>query len=519
MRHGNRLGAPLRGPRMMEQTPLQTMLGLSLLSPQERVICELLLAFSLVVVALALRGQKRAVRASSLALCAAGLLLDAAAQPHLAVGKQWVRWASASGLLLVCWGVIKMLLDGIDTAAHRRRAHFSTIGKDLVMLLLFTVVAMIVMVEDVRVDPMPLLASSAFIGVVLAFALQETLGNVFSGLTLQVGKPFAPGDWVRTNNFVGRVQGISWRSTAVITRGNERLVVPNSSIAKDVVVNYSNGVVADEITIGLSYDAPPNYVREVIAETLRGVPDVLQSPSPDIYTWEYADYSIRYRLRYWMKDYEEAERVHDTVNTALWYALRRKSIEIPYPIRTLRNGREPAIRAEEFEREITSELRQVDFLRDLRDEELRLLLPGVTLLRFGAGEIVVREGDTGDSLYIIRSGEVEVAARANDAQEVLLRNLRRPAFFGEMALMTGEPRTATIRARTDAELLELSREGFIELFKSHPETAARMGEIIALRMSERRDTLAAASLRDNSRSHAGWLKARISSVFNLSPVR
>jgi CRP-like cAMP-binding protein len=326
---------------------------------------------------------------------------------------------------------------------------------------------------------------------------------------------------VRTNNFVGRVQGISWRSTAVVTRANERLVVPNSSIAKDVVVNYSNGIVADEIAIGLSYDAPPNYVREVIAETLRGVPGVLQSPCPDIYTWDYADYSIRYRVRYWMEDYAEAERVHDSVSTALWYALRRKSIEIPYPIRTLRNSGEPAIRAgqEEFEREITNELRQVDFLRDLRDEELRLLLPGVTLLKFGAGETVVREGDTGDSLYIIRSGEVEVAARANAAHEVLLRKLRGPAFFGEMALMTGEPRTATIRARTDAELLELSREGFVELFKSHPETAARMGEIIALRMSERRDTLAAASLRDNSRSHAGWLKARITSVFNLSPVR
>jgi small-conductance mechanosensitive channel/CRP-like cAMP-binding protein len=505
----------------MRSTPLQMILGLSFFSPQHRVLCELFLAFSLGIAALTLRGQRRAVRTMSLALCAAGLLLDAAALPQLAHWKQWGRWASASGLLLVCWGVIKMLLDGIDAAAHRRRAHFSTIGKDLVMLLLFTIVAMIVMVEDVNVDPIPLLASSAAIGVVLAFALQETLGNVFSGLTLQVGKPFAPGDWVRTSNFVGRVQGISWRSTAVITRGNERLVIPNSSIAKEVVVNYSNGIVADEIAIGLSYDAPPNYVREVIGETLRGVPGILQTPSPDIYTWDYSDYCIRYRIRYWMSDYAEAERVHDTVSTALWYALRRKSIEIPYPIRTLRNGREPGISAgaEEFEREIMSELRQVDFLRDLRDEELQLLLPGVTLLKFGAGETIVREGDSGDALYIIRSGEVEVVAHANSARDVHINSLRRSAFFGEMALMTGEPRTTTVRARTDAELLELNREGFSELFKSHPQTAARMGEIIALRMEETRELLAAASLRDNSRTHAGRLLAKISAVFNLSPVR
>ena len=509
---------------MMAPTPLQMILGLSFLSPQERVSCELLLAFCLGTAAFALRGQRRAVRALSLVLCASGLLFDAAAQFQFVSWKQWGRWASASGLLFVCWGVIKMLLDGIDTAAHRRRAHFSTIGKDLVMLLLFTVVAMIVMVEDVNVDPIPLLASSAVIGVVLGFALQESLGNVFSGLTLtlQAGKPFAPGDWVRTGNFVGRVQGISWRSTALITTANERLEIPNSLIAKDVVVNYSDGAVANEIAIGLSYDAPPNYVHEVIAETLRGVPGVLQSPSPNIYTWDYADYAIRYRIRYWMADYAEAERVHDMVSTALWYALRRKSIEIPYPIRTLRNDREAGISAgaEEFEREIMTELRQVDFLRDLRDEELQLLLPGVNLLKFGTGETVVREGDAGDSLYIIRSGEVEVVARANGAHEVRIRSLRRPAFFGEMALMTGEPRNATIRACTDAELLELSREGFIELFKSHPETATMMGEIIALRMSERRESLAAANnLRDNSRGHAGWLLAKISAVFNLSPMQ
>jgi small-conductance mechanosensitive channel/CRP-like cAMP-binding protein len=508
---------------MMGPTPLQTLLGLSFLSLRSRIICELLLAFGVGAVALALRGQKRTVGTLSLALCASGLWFDAAALSPFAPWKQWSRWAAASGLLLICWGVIKMLLDGVDAAAHRRQAHFSTIGKDLVMLLLFTVAAMMVMVEDVHVDPTPLLASSAVIGVVLGFALQESLGNVFSGLTLQAGKAFAPGDWVRTSNFVGRVQGISWRSTALVTRANERLEIPNSLIAKDVVVNYSNGgAVADEIAIGLSYDAPPNYVREVIVETLRDVPGVLQSPSPHVYTWDYAEYAIRYRVRYWMADYAEAEHLHDTVSTALWYALRRKAIEIPYPIRTLRNAPEPPLSAgaEEFEHEIMAELRQVDFLHDLRDEELRLLLPSVTLLKFGRGEIIVREGDAGNSLYIIRSGEVEVVAHTNGAHEVHIRYLRQPTFFGEMALMTGEPRTATIRARTDAELLELSREGFLELFKSHPEAATKMSEIIALRTSETRGLLAAASnLSEHPHGHARWLLAKISAVFNLSPMR
>src|SRR5437764_9960264 len=133
----------------MQPTPLQMILGLSFLSPQSRVICELLVAFSLGIVALALRGEKRILRALPLAMCASGLLFDAAAQPQFALWKQWVRWSSAIALVLVWWGIIKMLLDGIDAAAHRRRAHFSTLGKDLLMLLLFMIVAMIVMVKDV----------------------------------------------------------------------------------------------------------------------------------------------------------------------------------------------------------------------------------------------------------------------------------------------------------------------------------------------------------------------------------
>ncbi|HKV56201.1 MAG TPA: mechanosensitive ion channel family protein [Candidatus Binataceae bacterium] len=505
----------------MQPTPLQTILGLGFLGPDARAVAEMLLALVTGAAALALRGQRRTMRAPSLVMCSSGFLLDLAAAPQFAFWPQWTRWASAFGLLLVCWGVIKMLLDAVDAAAHRSRAHFSTIFKELLMLLLFAVVAMSVLMEDVHIDPTPLLASSAVVGVVLGFALQESLGNVFSGLTLQLGKPFTPGDWVRSGNFTGRVQGIGWRATVVITRANERLEIPNSLIAKDIVVNYSNGLVADEVSIGLSYDAPPNYVHEVINEALRGVPGVLQQPEPSILTTDYNDFSVRYRVKYWMVDYAEAERLHDTVMTSLWYALRRKAIEIPYPVRTLRTEAQAAINrgAEAFEQEIIGELRQVDFLRNLRDDELRLLMPGVTVLKFGAGETIVREGDEGNSLYIIRAGTVEVVANANGAREVHIRDLRRPAFFGEMALMTGEPRNATIRARTDAELLELSRDGFTELFKSHPESAAKMGDIIALRMTERRELLDAAPHNDGSRTHASWLLAKISAVFNLSTAR
>jgi CRP-like cAMP-binding protein len=155
----------------------------------------------------------------------------------------------------------------------------------------------------------------------------------------------------------------------------------------------------------------------------------------------------------------------------------------------------------------------------LRDEELRMLLPGVIVQKFGAGEAIVREGDEGDSLFIIRQGTVQVLAGATDGRQVHIRDLAPPAFFGEMALMTGEKRTATIRAKSDVELLELNRNAFGALFKDHPETAAQMGEVIAFRMTERREMLDAESRADGERSPAHRLLARMRAVFNMAMPR
>jgi small-conductance mechanosensitive channel len=504
----------------MQATPMQSLLGEGLSRPEYRLIVEIILALIFALLTLALR-LMRSVGFSGALMCAVGFALDIAASPSFGPDTDWARVVAGLAEVLVLWGAIRLMFDASDIVGRRGRPLSSTIFKDILLFLLYGMVLLAVLRVDFRVDPTPLFASTAVVAVVAGLALQENLGNIFSGLTLQLSKPFAPGDWVRSGNNVGRVQGIRWRSTSVITRSNEKLEIPNSMLAKDVLVNYSNGVVADEISVGISYSAPPNYVREVLLETLRSASTVLQNPAPEILTSEYGDYAIKYRIRYWISDYGEAELVRDTVATSMWYALRRKDIEIPYPIRSLRLQPEQGkgSGAEAFEREIMAELRAMDFLRDLRDEELRLLLPEVTVLKFGAGEVIVREGDQGESLYLIRDGTVEVIALAADGQQVHIRDLKRPAFFGEIALMTGEPRNATIRARNDAELLELSRDGFTELFKAHPETAAKIGEVIALRMTETRELLTAAPHQDGPHTGARWFIGKMRAVFNLGAPR
>ncbi|MBI3758484.1 MAG: mechanosensitive ion channel [Deltaproteobacteria bacterium] len=506
----------------MHPTPLQTILGLRSLGTDPRMLFDAIMIGALMLFALVMRQRIPTMPMTGAIMCALGFAFDLIATPRVAASMGWQQWSGGFGIVLVSWGFIHLMLATADAAAHRTRAHFSTIFKDILMLTLWGLVLLIVLRQDFTVDLTPLLASTAVVAVVVGLALQESLGNIFSGLTLQLGKPFAPGDWVRSGSLVGRVQGIGWRSTALITRANEKLEIPNAMLAKDALVNYSVGAIADDIKIGLSYETPPNYVREVILEALRNMPGVMQYPPPEVQTWEFAESSMQYRVRYWMSDFAESDRIRDVVATGLWYVLRRKQIEIPYPQMVVQASHTQIAAAgagaADFERQIMDGLRQVDFLRGLRDEEFGLLAPGVILQKFGAGEIIVREGDEGASLFIIRGGTVEVFASKN-GREVHITDLSVPAFFGEMALMTGEKRTATIRARTDVELLELNRDAFGELFKNHPETAAHMGKVIAIRMTERNELLDAAGSENGVYNRTSWLLNKMRSVFNMSAPR
>ncbi len=499
---------------MIHVTQLQALLGLDELALDSRMLLELVVAVAVLLYALAVRRRRTGLRAWPLAMMGLGLAMDLAV-PILG-RRRFAYFVDTAAIVLFMCGAVRVGLELVDAASHRRREHFSTIFKDLLTLLLWVLVVIVVLRTFYQIDLTALLAIPAVLAAVIGFALQETLGNVFSGLSLQISAPFQPGDWVRSGEKVGRVQGVGWRATTIVTRNNERVEIPNAHLAKDVLFNYANHAVADEISIGVSYGEPPNQVRGLILSVLRDLPDVMHHPAPEIFAWEYGDSAIRYRVKYWLADYGLADQVHDRVVTSLWYALRRHGMEIPFPIRTLRVSHERRIEESQSLLEIAEELRGVDFLRELREEEIRMLCAAVRVRQFGAGEMLMREGDPGDAFYIIRRGVVDVNANGADGRPVHLNELTRPAFFGEMALMTGDPRNATIRARTDVEVLEMTREAFTQLFKAHPEAAAQISEVIAARMSQRRELLDTGPAADGgARGRSGWLLAKMRSIFDL----
>jgi small-conductance mechanosensitive channel/CRP-like cAMP-binding protein len=501
----------------MVTTPLQSLLQLDVLPRDARMLVELALVLVGLLGAFAVRRRRRAVTATTFLLLSGGALIDAGSRfvANEMVGQK----VAATAFALFLLGVIRLVLEFVDSVTRRGKVHFSSIFRELLMLVLWFVVVMALLYTDFGIQPISILTTTTVFAAVLGFALQETLGNIFSGLSLSIGRPFDPGDWIRSGTHLGQVKGIAWRATTIVTRANERLEIPNSVIAKDALFNYASGHVCDEITVGISYGVPPNHVREVVLTLLRDVPQVLREPPPEVLAWDYSDFAIQYRIKYWIADYGVQERVRDRVASSLWYALRRHSIEIPFPTRTVHvrdAGRDEDENADaQFERELMADLRQVDWLGGLSDEELRLLVPTVEVRQFGAGEMLVRIGEVGESMFIVRSGRAEVLGQTADGQVRHIAEIGRGVITGEMALMTGEPRTASVRAITDLEVIEMDREGFTRLFKEHPDAAASIGDIIAARNRDRLEKLSSGDTLDGKGGPHRWLLNKMKELFDF----
>jgi CRP-like cAMP-binding protein len=218
-----------------------------------------------------------------------------------------------------------------------------------------------------------------------------------------------------------------------------------------------------------------------------------------------------------MLDYGRQEQVRDQIMTSIWYALRRAEIEIPFPIRDVFIHTDGTAAADRnaVEQQRISALRAVDFLAELEEAELDVLRSNLAEAVFGHGEIICREGDTGDAFFVLHRGEVAITARGAGGQETPVAELKAPAFFGEMALLTGEPRSATVRAKGDAELLILEHSGFQELFKIHPNVAAEVSRVLAMRQSELRERREQSVVPESTESRSRRLLVKMQAIFRF----
>lgn len=321
--------------------------------------------------------------------------------------------------------------------------------------------------------------TSAVGAAVIGFALQDTLGNAFAGLAIQIDRPFRVGHWITVGAFEGLVTEITWRATKLRTKTGNLVVVPNNVISKEAIHNYSEPEAPTrlQVEVGVSYQVPPNDVKAALLSAVRQSARVLATPAPDVMLVDFAASAITYRVRFWVTDFSTDERARDEVRTFIYYALRRRGMEIPYPIqveyaRTETAGEPPARRDD-----VAALVAAVPVFAGLPPEAHRALSLDARSLVFARGEAIVREGEPGQSMFIVERGQVDVRLAGGERVATTVAG----GYFGEMSLLTGAPRSATVVASGDCAVVEISAGGFRSYVHGHPDTLAGIAAVAAKR--------------------------------------
>ncbi len=331
--------------------------------------------------------------------------------------------------------------------------------------------------------------SAGLLGIILGYASQDTLGNLIAGLALTSERPFSIGDWVRIGDFVGRVADMTWRATRLQTKMLDYIIIPNSTIAREYIVNYSRPTQSHGFTqeIGVNYGVPPNKVRRSILRACNAVPEILNDPAPLVWLHNYGDFSIDYTVKFFIRDFARLEQIQSDMMDCVWYEFKREDIVIPFPIRDVRPMNDVEAKAErdraaavEAAKELLGE---IPIFSHLSQEERDRVAESMEERIYGAGEALVCKGDAGNTFYVILEGStsVHLGPEPRSAQVAVLK---RGDYFGEMSLLTGEPRSATVVAVNDCRLLELSHVVLQRLLKEKKSLAEDFAKALRERAGE-----------------------------------
>jgi small-conductance mechanosensitive channel len=391
--------------------------------------------------------------------------------------------------LLASLGIVNLLV----TLAFNPWFHDGSVERapsivqDAIVIALFGSVALYVFRQKAEV-----LAGSAIAAAAVGFALQDTLANLFAGLGIQIDRPFRVGQWITVGAYEGVVTAVTWRATKIRTKFGNLVILPNNLIAKEAITNYSEPVLPTRLVVdvGAAYQVPPNDVRDAITTVLGQSSRVLETPPPEVLLLEFGSSAITYRARFWINDFNLDEATKDEVRRGIYYEFRRRGIEIPWPIQVRYTRAEPPADTPERRAAFQQAIRNVPVLAPLSDDVHQALAAAARERLYGDGEVVVREGDAGTTLCIVQRGRVVVTVGPERKQ---VATIEAGGYFGEMSLLTGAPRSATVTAKGDCGVLEISADAFRTYVHSHPHVVEPLAAAAEARRRELDKTRASAS--------------------------
>ena len=384
---------------------------------------------------------------------------------------------------VVIWFVLVRFLDGWYVEIYLKKIKHQQVNHifiDLAKFVFFVVLCIVILKSTFDINPSSILTSSAILTAVIGFAMQDTIGSLISGLLIQIEKPFEIGDWISVATHEGKVVEISWRYTRIMTLSKDYILIPNNSISKDTLVNFNRPIasVRRQTEIGVDFSIPPVRVKAALMEVLEKSSIILSTPAPIVRLMEYGPYRMQYRIIFYVRQFESARRAIDEINTSIWYQFRKEHIPVPYP--------QSELAVKEYHQRvddtpaIVETVKNISLFKGMTDDNLDLLVRSSYVKAFLQDQVIVKKGATDTTLFVILEGKVEVACNGKKLAEFEAGN-----FFGEMALLTGEPRSADIKAVEHARCLVVDREGFRMILAKSPRIYENIQTMFNERMLDR----------------------------------
>lgn len=394
--------------------------------------------------------------------------------------------------------------------------------REMVALLIFLIALLLVLsfVYHAEAQLKGLLAGSGIAAIILGFAGQNLFGGIIAGISLQIGRPYKVGDWLQVGERFAEVMEINWRSTRLRTNDAIYLDIPNNEIVRQTIVNlhYPTQIHAMRIRVGVEYQNPPNRVKDALMRATLNAHLVLRDPPPRIFLIDFGESAVLFEIKFYMGNHAAINEVSDAIRTNVWYELRRQRITIPFPIRTLHLERKAREAAPEGHEEARAILRREPLFNCLADDQIDGLIAQSVLNRFGRGERLIEEGSEGDSMFILLRGIAQVSV-ARNGTALRVGSLRAGDCFGEMSLLTGEPRTATVQAERDCIVLEISKSVMSDLLHHSPECLDQLSGLLAHRKMETegivRDATPIAEQKEKEREYQATFLRRLRTFFEL----
>ena len=425
-----------------------------------------------------------------------------------APGFYWVRMLTkiALWLSLMFVGVrltSAFLFDLIFRLRKKREAP--TLVRDLFSIVAYVLIVALILKYYFALSLGALLSGSALLGVILGLALQDTLGNLFSGISLHADKPFDVGDVITVGKWTGVVESVTWRAAKIRTFTNHIVLVSNSQIAKEAIeVCPRDNANARLVFFNALYMNSPAKVMQVVRDAIREAENVRREPAAFVRIRNLGESGVEYEIKYWLENYARFNDTDALLRQRIWYAFNRAGLNFAYPTQTLYIEQPKAAANLAVEAEtLTRRLSATGIFAPLNGDELSQLACASRSHTYAPGETIIRAGEDGDSMFVVHHGHVSVQID-DDGQPRTVATLREGDFFGEMALFTGEPRSAHVVAAAETEVLEIGHEAMKSVFDTNPQLAESLGTTIAHR---RAGLAAAAEDQDEEEVSAGVISS------------